>query len=178
MLLSPALLLTGCLLSLVAPAGAATPVTEIFVDIVVRGRSLSVLVDTGATHTVFSAAAVALTGLTLSRENTTLTSFAGRNVKTRGTIAARVEFGGQNIVLPTVPVLPRLVHGDQVIRGMDYLSASAFLIHCSTERVTRDGLHIAAATTAIPAPEGTPDCLRLFRAVFAEPTTSRLCAPG
>ena len=75
-------------------------------DIVIRGRSLSALVDTGATHTVISAAAVALTGLTLSCENTTLTGFAGKNIRTCGTTAARVEFGGHNIDLPAVPVLP------------------------------------------------------------------------
>ena len=143
---------------------------RIFVDIVVGGRSLSALVDTGATHNVFSAAAVALAGLTLSRESTTMTSFAGKNIKTRGTIAARVELGGQTIDLPAVPVLPRLVHGAQVILGMDDLSAGEILIHCNTGRISRDILRIAASTPATPAPEGKPSCLQSFGAVFAEPT--------
>ena len=175
---SPVLLLILCFLSLVAPAGAATPVTEIFVDVVVKGRSLSALVDTGATHTVFSAAAVALTGLTLSRENTTLTGFAGKNVKTRGTIAARVEFRGLNIDLPAIPVLPRLVHGAQVILGMDFLSLGAFSIHRGDGTMSQGRRRVAASSSPIPCPEGTPECLADFGAVFAEPTHHPPVRPG
>ena len=175
---SPVLRLTLCFLCLVAPAGAATPVTEIFVDIVVRGRSLSALVDTGATNTVFSAAAVAFTGLTLSRESTTLTGFAGKNVKTRGTVTARIEFGSLDIDLPAIPVLPRLVHGAQVIFGMDFLSLGAVSIHCGDGTMTQGHRRVAATSPSIPCPEGTPECLADFGAVFAEPTHLPPARPG
>ena len=175
---SPVVLLTLCFLCLVAPTGGATPVTEIFVDIVVRGRPLSALVNTGSTPTVFSAATVALIGQTPSREGTTLTGFAGKNIKTASTIAARVEFGGQDIDLPAIPVLPRLVHGAQIILGMDFLSLGAFSIHYADRIMSQGRRRVAANSPPIPCPEGTPKCLADFRAVFAEPTHLPPARPG
>lgn len=61
---------------------------------------------------------------------------------------------------------------------MDYLATGGFLIHCSTGRISLDGQRVATATPTIPAPEGAPDCLQSFGAVFAEPTHLRPVRPG
>ena len=144
----------------------------------VRARSLSVLVNTGTTHTVCSAAAVAVTGINLYRGNTTLTGFDGTSIRPRGTIATCVKFRGQNIDMPTIPIFLPLVHGTQVILGMKYLATSKLFIHCGAGRVSCTGLCIAAATPAIPAPKGTHDFLQSFGAVFVKPIHLPPVLPG
>ena len=128
---------------------------EIFVEIVVKGRPLRPLVDTGATHLVLSAAAAALIGITLSRESTPLTGFAGKTVKTPGTVAARVQYKNATLDLENIPVLPLLVHGAQAILGMDFLSKGEFTICCVTGALLKTYPRIAAAAN-IPCLEGTP----------------------
>ena len=89
-----------------------------------------------------------------------------------GTTSARIEFASSITELSSVPVLPRLVHGAQVILGMDFLDT------CADGTMFQDHRRVAANTTSTPFPEGTPECLSAFGEVFAEPTHLLPVRPG
>ena len=76
------------------------------------------------------------------------------------------------------PPSPRLVHGAQVILGMDFPSLGAFSIHCGDGTMSQGRRRVAASSPLISCPEGTSKCLSDFRAVFAEPTHLLSVRPG